>query len=130
MALFQRERPKILVFKLGLKICLLLLVSMAVGCGDDDPVAPPKASHPTPQFVLQWGVPSPTGIAVGGGNVYVVDQGYARIQKFDSVGTFLTTWGSQGTGEGQFNTPVGIAVDASGNVYVADANNHRIQKFR
>ncbi|MBI4378159.1 MAG: SBBP repeat-containing protein [Nitrospinae bacterium] len=37
--------------------------------------------------------------------------------------------GSSGTGDGQFNHPVGIAVDSSGNVYVADEYNHRIQKF-
>jgi len=43
--------------------------------------------------------------------------------------TFVTEWGSFGTGDGQFDNPHGIALDASGNIYVADANNHRIQKF-
>ena len=43
--------------------------------------------------------------------------------------TFVTKWGSFGTGDGQFDNPHGIALDASGNIYVADANNHRIQKF-
>ena len=44
-------------------------------------------------------------------------------------GTFLTTWGSSGTGDGQFDFPFGVATDGSGNVYVADDGNHRIQKF-
>ncbi len=44
-------------------------------------------------------------------------------------GTFLTTWGSSGTGDGQFNYPEGVVVDGSGNVYVADSFNNRIQKF-
>ena len=39
-------------------------------------------------------------------------------------------WGTQGSGDGEFNLPVGIAVESSGNVYVADQGNHRIQKFR
>jgi hypothetical protein len=52
-----------------------------------------------------------------------------RIQKFDSSRTFLTTWGANGAGEGQFNGPHGVAVSASGNVYVADADNDRIQMF-
>ena len=52
-----------------------------------------------------------------------------RIQKFSSAGVFITKWGSQGSGNGQFNYPSGIAVDASGNVYVAEQNNRRIQKF-
>ena len=44
-------------------------------------------------------------------------------------GTFLTKWGSFGSGDGQFNEPDGVAIDASGNVYVADTGNNRIQKF-
>src|SRR5438093_295443 len=44
-------------------------------------------------------------------------------------GTFVTTWGSSGTGDGQFNAPLGVATDGNGNVYVADTNNNRIQKF-
>ena len=63
------------------------------------------------------------------GNVYVVDFGNNRIQKFDSNGNFITKWGSEGAGDGQFKSPLGIAIDSSGNVYVADHDNHRIQKF-
>jgi DNA-binding beta-propeller fold protein YncE len=42
---------------------------------------------------------------------------------------FVASWGSQGSGDGQFDKPKGIAVDSSGFIYVADSNNHRIQKF-
>ena len=42
---------------------------------------------------------------------------------------FVTKWGSEGSGDGQFNDPHGIAVDADGYVYVADTDNHRVQKF-
>jgi streptogramin lyase len=63
------------------------------------------------------------------GNLYVVDTGNARIQKFDGSGTFLLKWGSSGAGAGQFSTPFGIVVDASGDVLVADTVNDRIQKF-
>jgi DNA-binding beta-propeller fold protein YncE len=42
---------------------------------------------------------------------------------------FLFEWGQPGSGDGQFNSPSGIAVDSVGNVYVADTANNRIQKF-
>jgi tripartite motif-containing protein 71 len=54
----------------------------------------------------------------------------ARILKYDSNGIFITTWGSQGSGDGQFNQPWGIATDGAGNIYISDMNNNRIQKFR
>jgi DNA-binding beta-propeller fold protein YncE len=37
--------------------------------------------------------------------------------------------GGKGTGKGEFDSPMGIAVDSSGNILVADTNNGRIEKF-
>ena len=72
----------------------------------------------------------PNGVAVdGSGNVFVVDYGNDRIQKFTNTGTFLTAWGSPGGGDGQFVGPEDVAVDGSGNVFVADTYSNRIQKF-
>ena len=65
----------------------------------------------------------------GQGNLYITDVVSASVKKYGPGGNLITEWGSQGTGNGQFNSPTGIAVDAQGNVYVADRNNHRIQKF-
>jgi hypothetical protein len=63
------------------------------------------------------------------GDVYVADSTNHRVQKFTSDGTFLTKWGSYGSGDGQFIRPSAIAVDGSGNVFVVDGGNVRIQKF-
>src|SRR5262249_6270131 len=72
----------------------------------------------------------PVAVAVdGSGNVFVVDNNASRIQKFTNTGTFLTKWGSFGSGDGQFEFPGGVAVDASGNVFVADEDNDRVQEF-
>ena len=62
------------------------------------------------------------------GNIYVSDTENNRIQKLDSSGNYVTSWGTLGSGNGNFKSPAGIAV--SGNyVYVADMGNYRIQKF-
>jgi len=42
---------------------------------------------------------------------------------------FLDTWGSPGSGPGEFNSPSGIVADSAGNVYVADTFNNRVQVF-
>jgi NHL repeat. len=52
-----------------------------------------------------------------------------RIQRFSATGTFLGTWGSYGSGNGQFERPKGLAIAPDGTVYAADTNNARIQRF-
>ena len=43
--------------------------------------------------------------------------------------SYVRKWGMHGTGNGQFQSPNGIAVNGSGTVYVADQENDRIQRF-
>ena len=59
----------------------------------------------------------------------MADTANNRVQKFTSTGTFVTSWGSYGSGNGQFYNPYGIAVGSDGYIYVTDTNNNRIQKF-
>jgi len=83
-----------------------------------------------PALEQPWYFAGPEGVAVdSSGSVYVADTNNYQIQKFTSSGQFITKWGSEGNGDGQFNRPSGIALDNSGNVYVADTWNQRIQKF-
>src|SRR4051794_26974217 len=42
---------------------------------------------------------------------------------------FLTQWGSEGNGSGQFGLPDGIGVDNAGTVWVADGANNRVLRF-
>jgi len=42
---------------------------------------------------------------------------------------FVSAWGGQGTGPGEFNELRDIAVDAKGRLYVADTGNRRVQVF-
>lgn len=62
-------------------------------------------------------------------NIFVVDKGNYRIQKFDGKGNFLTYWGSKGFANGQFVRPIYVASDAQGHVFVTDDRNPVVQKF-
>ena len=42
------------------------------------------------------------------GSVCVADTSNNRIQTFTSGGTYVTKWGSSGTGNGQFNHPMAL----------------------
>jgi uncharacterized repeat protein (TIGR01451 family) len=96
--------------------------------------APPHALYATRAITAsgtgQGQLSAPAATATDAqGNVYVVDGGNYRIQKFDGAGNFLLEWGSNGAANGQFNGVNDIALDSAGNVWVADQNNNRLQKF-
>ena len=73
---------------------------------------------------------SPAHMAIdSSGNFYVVDPNNCRVEKFNSSGVFIKSWGSKGTEDGQFLYPYGITVDNSTNIYVTDWSGHTVQKF-
>ena len=71
------------------------------------------------------------GSAIDGqGNIWITDETNDRVQKFSPTGSFLATYGKEGTGEVQFKGPAGIDINQStGNVYIADTANNRIQEL-
>jgi tripartite motif-containing protein 71 len=72
----------------------------------------------------------PTGIATSsGGNIYVVEKGNGRVEKFSPTGEKLAKFGGPGSGNGQFSGPTGIAVAPDGSLWVADAGNSRIEQW-
>jgi DNA-binding beta-propeller fold protein YncE len=73
----------------------------------------------------------PTNVAFSPtGEIYISDgYGNARVHRFSADGKLLQSWGTPGSGPGQFNVPHGIAVGRDGIVYVADRENSRIQLF-
>jgi hypothetical protein len=61
--------------------------------------------------------------------ILLMCSGFAATTHAEDPPVYVTQWGMQGTGDGQFNYPIGVAVDNSGNVYVTDESNNRVQKF-
>lgn len=97
-------------------------------------------------FIDKWGKAGekpgefrePRGVAIdASGHVVVADALNHRIQK-TAVGTTsflerpgepILSFGKRGKGNGEFDTPTGVAVDAAGNILVVDTDNHRVQVF-
>jgi tripartite motif-containing protein 2/3/tripartite motif-containing protein 71 len=76
------------------------------------------------------GLNNPWGVAVNQrGEIIVAERNGHCISIFNPTGEKLVSFGSQGSGPGQFNEPSGVAVDDDGNILVVDSMNHRIQKF-
>ena len=73
----------------------------------------------------------PTGVAVNyrTRKVYICDQINCRIQILNADLTFSGSFGSRGSGDGQFKSPLDVAFDSLGNVYVADSELDCIQVF-
>jgi peptidylamidoglycolate lyase len=64
------------------------------------------------------------------GTFFIADGfGNSRIVKFDKAGKYLTSWGHEGTGPGEFSRPQAVAVDAQRHVWVTDRKNRRIEIF-
>ena len=83
----------------------------------------------TPILTL-GGVCKPMGVAISKrGEVVVTEENGDCISFFGPSGVKLRSFGTLGSGQGQFNWPCGVTVDGEGNILVADAYNNRIQKF-
>ena len=96
----------------------------------DDGTGPLK--HPNPPLpAIDGQFRQVTDVAWDAAGDTFISDGYinSRVAKVDKNGDWIKSWGTPGSGPGQFNVPHSIATDAQGNVYVADRGNSRIQVF-
>jgi sugar lactone lactonase YvrE len=88
--------------------------------------------HPNPPLPAVNGLfRQPTDVAWDSeGNIYITD-GYinSRVAKYDKNGDWVKSWGTKGSGPGQFIIPHAIVIDRNNNIYVGDRSNRRIQVF-
>ena len=69
----------------------------------------------------------PKGVKVHQNQVYVCDFHNNRIQVFDFKLRFITSFGTKGFGEGQYDRHNDLAFDNQGNIYVSEYGNKRVQ---
>lgn len=53
-------------------------------------------------------------------NIYILDAGNRRIQKFNDSGEYIQTIGQEGQGPGEFENPTDIYIDKENNLFVLD----------
>lgn len=87
-------------------------------------------------FEAVWNMPDtekgkPVGLTVHpDGRIFVADTHYHRVLIYDRDANLVGSFGSEGSGEGEFQLPTDVAVDAEGFIYVSEYHeNDRITKW-
>ena len=73
----------------------------------------------------------PTGLAISSKGEIFVSDGYGnkKIHKFNASGELIKSWGTFGTGPGEFAIVHNLTIDDDDLIYVCDRENNRIQIF-
>ena len=95
----------------------------------------PITVTPSPQSLhkpvrVVGGLNGPSSTAINSkGQIVVAEIGGNCISILTPAGEKIRTFGTTGSGNGQFSYPYGITISKDDNIHVADQNNHRVQKF-
>ena len=72
---------------------------------------------------------SPGGVTIINNQVFVCDRGNHRIVVFSTELELLRSFGTNGSGDGQFGRPQFIVQDREGQLWITDHHNHRLCVF-
>ena len=105
---------------LGVAVVAVVILNQGEGPPDYQTSLGGKASTEPGEFS------EPCGVCVdSAGNLYVLDTGNSRIERFKADGELISLWGEPGSDENEFNNARRIARDSENNIWVADTDNHR-----
>jgi DNA-binding beta-propeller fold protein YncE len=107
---------------------IALHISVAVAAADSAPSAPELDFTPVADvFQLPMGMNfgAVSGVAVNStGNIFVLNRGPQPLMEFDADGKFIRAFG-----EGLFERPHGLRIDAQDNIWATDGGTHVVYKF-
>lgn len=73
---------------------------------------------------------SPVAVAVDAdSNLWVLDKKKYKVIKLDATGKIISSFGSEGRGDGQFDVPTDLVISSSGKIYVSDKGASSVQIF-
>ncbi len=79
--------------------------------------------------IIFSGLENATSIYATQDHLFVVESGKHRLLKLDHNGNLIETLGGLGTGDYQFDTPIGVDATNGLKIYVTDYGNERIQVY-
>ncbi|NOQ23489.1 MAG: hypothetical protein GQ565_12700 [Candidatus Aegiribacteria sp.] len=123
--------------KVQIASAALLIIGMAIlGCGEGEDASVIEESNPTGTAHMELTTENTIGVELGDTNyvfgqivdafldvnkdVLVLDMTTMNVRKFSSAGVFIGSAGRQGTGPGEFQRPMGMAVLGNNDFIVSD----------
>ena len=90
------------------------------------PSGPPTFQYAIYGSGMNGGFKKPMDVTVANNKIFITDTGNQRVQIYDYSGKFIAMFGKQGSGDGQFRFPYGIASDGKGKLYISDLLNVKV----
>ena len=129
---FHRDERSSSRFRHGIgKVALFMALAVSFASVSPAAVRVLDAST-TLDSQIQMTAADPAGVVAYGNFIFVLQKRNNRIAVYRRASPYslVTTFGTSGTGRGQFSRPEGMALDPTGaRIAVADTGNHRVQTF-
>ena len=105
----------------------LLFATCLLGCSVQAQRGPQDTWYETGKVPLPTNCDPGDLIVTPEGTLLLSDYGNDKIHELEANGTLIRSFGSLGSGNGQFNNPIELAIGPDNRIYVTDQDNHRIQ---